>query len=97
MRRSRRQALDHPRGVITATVAKPIVQAIVALLPELDVLHGNAKSAPIRWHWQVAIAKLLLQLADTLLEGRAAFDRLALRRCQRAELARARSAAHVGL
>ena len=44
---SRCQALDDPPGVIVATVAKPVVQAIVALLPKLDALGAEAKPAPV--------------------------------------------------
>src|SRR5271167_1863771 len=92
----RRQTLDHPITLAVATVAQPIVKAIVPLLPELEALGGQPEASPIRRQRQLVGAVLLLQLIQALLERPATADRLTLRRSERAELAPARAAAHVG-
>jgi hypothetical protein len=44
-----RQPLDPP-AVACATETQPVVQAVVALLPELERFGGKAKAAPAAWH-----------------------------------------------
>src|ERR1700684_425530 len=92
---SGRQALEHPSSARTAAVAQAIVQAIGALLPDLEGLRKKAKATPVARRRQLAVGIALFELDDTTLELIAAADRLALGRSQRTELASARAAARV--
>ena len=50
----RREALDRPPTVSAATVAQPIVQPVVALLPELEALGSEPEAAPVARERQLA-------------------------------------------
>src|SRR5262245_25160289 len=89
-----RQALDQP-AVADSAITQSVVQAIVALLPELEGLGEEPKATPAGRQRQIAIRVPALQVADEALQPLAAVDRLALRRGQRAELAAAGAGANV--
>jgi hypothetical protein len=55
------------------------VQAIVALLPELEGLCGETKAAPMPRQWQLTLPVPRVQLGDFPLERLAVLDRLTLR------------------
>src|SRR2546429_9652668 len=74
----RRQALEHPMGVVSAAVAQAIVKAIVSLLPELEALCSQAKATPIRRQRQVAPAVPRLQVRNAPPERRRAVGPFAL-------------------
>lgn len=87
---SGREPLEQPSPRGIPAVAQPVVQAIVAVLPELDRVRRHPVAAPERWKWDVAVAEARRDPLDLGLELGAARHRLALTRRPRAELARAR-------
>src|SRR5262249_55072725 len=91
----RRQALDDPRPP-PARVHEPVVQAILAVLPELEALRRYSNPAPRLGQGQLLTFVLRRQLGDARLQSLPAGDRPALRRGERAELTPSWARAHVG-
>src|SRR5579863_4994934 len=86
-----KESRDRPATACRRLVAEAVVEAVVAVLPELPRVSHDAIAAPrLRARWCRA-CELLLELRNPLLEGRARLERLALLRGERADLPAARA------
>src|SRR5436190_12774527 len=92
----RPQPLDLP-GTLHAAVAKAVVQAVLAVLPELPDLGHEPVAAPVVRQRRVGVGVARRQLGDPTLERLATLDQLALRRGERADLTGAGPAADIAL
>ena len=86
--RLRLETFEHPCAAVGPPVAQPVVQAIVAVLPELELVGHEPVAAPERRERHVAVAEARLRFCRARLELRARPDRFALRRRPRADAAR---------
>src|SRR3989442_6620613 len=79
------EAFDAPGVAGAADVAKPVVQAVLAVLPELDPGWLQRVAAPALGQRHL-IRILLRQLEHAALEDFSPSNHLAFRRCQRRDL-----------
>ena len=74
---SGREALNLPGGAVSL-VEQPVVQAIAATLPELDLVRLDAVAAPVRWPRRLLAVALPGRLHGEV-KNRARSDKLTLR------------------
>src|SRR6476619_7982982 len=80
-KKSGRQALTGPAAIRQLTIAKPIVQPVLATLPEFDQYRRHPIAAPVRRALDVVAALVLpFECAHALLQEPAVRDDRALRR-----------------
>src|SRR5262245_11244012 len=91
-----REALDPP-AVAVAHVAQPVVQSVVAVLPELVRLRAQAVAAPVLGPRDVAPFELARELGDGHVELRSVGEHAALFRRRRCELRAAWPRREVGI
>src|SRR5262245_45046475 len=91
----RLEAFDRPRLAVAA-VADPVVEPVLAVLPELERVGHQPVAAPVRWARDLARMRRV-ELGEAVLERLAGLDRLALRRHGRGDLAPARPRSPVGV
>src|SRR5207244_6621358 len=72
------QQLRRPAAVSRARVAPPVVQPVVAVLPELDRDRPQQIPAPVLWTGHVAVCEPLLRLFEASQHRIARLDHLAL-------------------
>src|SRR5947209_20277102 len=85
--------VEHLRApaVAVARVDQPLVEAALALVPELDALRYQPEARPVRRPRHRTIREARLDLAQPLVECARVLHRLALPRRPRAELAASRA------
>src|SRR5437879_3879239 len=86
---------DRPVAAGLALVAEAVVEAAVAVLPELPRVRNDAVAAPRRRARRRLAGEVVLELRDPLFEDRARLERLTLPRRERAELCPARACREV--
>src|SRR2546429_4258772 len=91
-----REPFDHPVAVRTA-VAETIVQAVIAVLPELVSLGDEAIAAPMIRPSNIAVFVLARELGDAVVDLRTIPEHRALLRCGRRELRSTRARGEVGV
>src|SRR4249919_529981 len=87
-----REALDDPGVVRLTAVAQPVVQAILATLPELDTRGNHAVPAPEWWSRDLPAVVAALQLLVPRFQLRTTWENRALLRGPRAQAAAFRAA-----
>src|SRR6476660_3465384 len=85
--RLRLETFEHPCATVGAPVTQPVVQAIVAVLPELELVRRESVATPERREGHLAVAEALLRRRGSGLQFGARPDRFALRRRPRADAA----------
>src|SRR6185503_12096142 len=92
-----REAFDDPVLGLAQAVDKPIMQAVGAALPELDLERDDAIAAPVWGAGDLALAVGVFDLSEAAVEIAAAGDDGALARGPGADLAAARAGGEVGV